>query len=100
MKSCPFCTADIPDEAAKCKHCGEWVDGRSSSGERDREQTVNVRWVPSEGQLKLFKWHLVAGVIGTLICTVVFFLFFSKAWNDHERFKQDVDQRQKEHRGK
>jgi len=24
-KSCPFCCADIPREAKKCRACGEWV---------------------------------------------------------------------------
>jgi hypothetical protein len=26
VKTCPYCTAEIPDEARKCKHCGEWVE--------------------------------------------------------------------------
>jgi hypothetical protein len=28
-KSCPFCCADIPREAKKCRACGEWVVGTS-----------------------------------------------------------------------
>ena len=23
---CPFCKSEIPDDAKKCKNCGEWVD--------------------------------------------------------------------------
>lgn len=31
MKNCPFCFAQIPDEALKCSHCGEWVTNKPNA---------------------------------------------------------------------
>lgn len=31
MKQCPFCAEEIQETAKKCKHCGEFLDGGSTS---------------------------------------------------------------------
>jgi len=41
MKNCPFCFAQIPDEALKCSHCGEWVTNKPNAILNTINQTFN-----------------------------------------------------------
>jgi len=54
MKKCPFCAEEIRDEAIKCKHCGEFLDGTDRS-------SVSKKKIP---------WYFRTSFIVIAVCSV------------------------------
>lgn len=59
---CPFCKSEIPDDAKKCKNCGEWVDPAYRTPQEPPQGCFSFLW---ETFLNLM-WFLFIVAIITL----------------------------------
>lgn len=57
---CPFCKSEIPDDAKKCKFCGEWVDLASKNSNQEPQGCFSFLW---ETFLNLMWFLFIAGII-------------------------------------
>lgn len=80
--NCPFCAEPIKSFATKCKHCGEFLDGRS------KKETINASWSPGvaavlslilPGLGQIYKGQIVVGLLLPFAIAFADFLVFIMA---------------------
>jgi len=67
-KVCPYCGEAILAVAVKCKHCGEWLDGRADNGATAPPVPVEVdNTVTTEQTGKTYKACQLAGALAVVV---------------------------------
>ena len=76
MTLCPYCKGEVPSEALKCMHCGEWLS-RPPQGTEDLIGRAANRWV---------SFHIIWAVLVLILMLVFFFAFFLPQWRSFPHF--------------
>lgn len=67
-KKCPFCAEEILEEAKKCKHCGEFIDGNvKNEPKKEKEPTKVIVEQKSSGLMTVL-------IVLIIIILIVFIL--------------------------
>jgi len=94
---CPYCKGDIPDDAVKCMHCGEWVKQRPAAAEPEPAGPFRARtpgdmfgrvWrggLTSDDVVEGVRWYvkyrIVMAVVGAIVFLIFLFAVFLPNWN-------------------
>lgn len=79
MKACPFCSERILASAAKCKHCGEFMDGRNKQPDAGSKSIMEFEARKKSPGLAAFLNFLIPGLgymyCGNYVIGILAFLF-------------------------
>ena len=63
VRACPFCSEEILASAIKCKHCGEFLDGRKRQAPQPEKIIVKEKGHSGCGLILIIAFGIIAAIV-------------------------------------